>query len=89
MDRDVRPRNPHDGDAVKRAIWVSDPEFNRFDPKAGTYETRSFAGFAVVRAPYPATFKLHSWAGTVHNEIFFNSREAREIAAALAEATVV
>ena len=69
------------------AIWVSDPEFNRFDPEAGTYETRLFTGFAVVQAPYPFAFKLHSWAGTVRNEVFFNSREAREIAAAITKAT--
>ena len=72
---------------MKRAIWVSDPEFNRFDPEAGTYETRSISGFAVVRTLRYAEFKLHSWAGTARNEVFFNSREAREIAAAITKAT--
>ena len=72
---------------MKRAIWVSGPKFNRFDPEAGTYETRSTAGFAVVRVPHFAAFKLHSWDGTVWNEVFFNSREAREIAAAITKAT--
>ena len=72
---------------MKRTIWVSDPEFNRFDPEAGTYETRSFAGLAVVLDPHYAAFKLHAWDGTARNEVFFNSREAREIAAAIAKAT--
>ena len=74
---------------MKRAIWVSDPEFNQFDPEAGTYETRLFTGFAVVQAPYPFAFKLHSWAGTDRNGIFFDSREAWEIATALTKATGV
>ena len=69
------------------AIWVSDPVFNRFDPEAGTYETRTISGFAVVPASYYAAFKLHSWDGTDGNEVFFNSREAREIAAAITKAT--
>ena len=69
------------------AIWVSDPVFNRFDPEAGTYETRSTAGFAVVRVPRFAAFKLHGWDGTARNEVFFDSREAREIAAAITKAT--
>ena len=72
---------------MKRAIWVSDPEFNRFDPEAGTYETRSISGFAVVRTLRYAEFKLHSWAGTARNEVLFNSREAQEIAAAITKAT--
>ena len=72
---------------MKRAIWVSDPEFNRFDPEAGTYETRSISGFAVVRASHDAAFKLQSWAGTNWIEVFCNSREAREIAAAITKAT--
>ena len=72
---------------MKRAIWVSDPEFNRFDPEAGTYETRTISGFAVIQTPHYAAFKLHSWAGTARNEVFFNSREAREIAAAITKAT--
>ena len=72
---------------MKRAIWVSDPEFNRFDPEAGTYETRSISGFAVVRTLRYAEFKLHSWAGTNWSEVLFNSREAQEIAAAITKAT--
>ena len=72
---------------MKGAIWVSDPEFNRFDPEAGTYETRMISGFAVVLVPHYAAFKLHSWDGTDWNEVFFNSREAREIAAAITKAT--
>ena len=72
---------------MNHAIWVSDPEFNRFDPEAGTYETRSIAGFAVARVPHPAAFKIHTWTGTVRNEIFFAYLEAREIAAAITKAT--
>ena len=68
------------------AIWVSDPEFNRFDPEAGTYETRSIAGFAISKRD-PNAFNIHTWAGTDWNEIFFDSREACEIAAAITKAT--
>lgn len=88
MDRDVRPRNPHDGDAVTGAIWVSDPEFNRFDPETGTYETRSISGF-VITSPSKWEFTLHAWAGNDWSETFFNSLEACEIAAALTKATGV
>ena len=71
---------------MKRAIWVSDPEFNRFDPEAGTYETRLVRGFAISKCG-PTTFEIHAWAGTDWNEILFDSREAREIAAAITKAT--
>ena len=70
------------------AIWVSDPEFNRFDPETGTYETRSIAGFAISKRD-PNAFNIHTWVGTHRNEIFLDSREAREIAAALTKATGV
>lgn len=71
---------------MKRTIWVSDPEFNRFDPEAGTYETRLVTGFPISKHD-PNTFKVHTWDGTVWNEVFFDSREAREIAAAITKAT--
>ena len=71
---------------MKRAIWVSDPEFNRFDPEAGTYETRTIPGFAISKRD-PNTFRVHTWSETGWNEVFFNSREAREIAAAITKAT--
>ena len=71
---------------MKRAIWVSDPEFNRFDPEAGTYETRLVAGFAISKC-VPTTFEIHAWAGIEWNEFLFNSQEAREIAAAITKAT--
>ena len=71
---------------MNSAIWVSDPEFNRFDPEAGTYETHSIAGFAISKRD-PTVFNIHTWAGTDRNEIFFDSREAREIAAAITKAT--
>ena len=71
---------------MKRTIWVSDPESNRFDPEAGTYETRLVTGFSISKHD-PNTFKVHTWAGTDWNEIFFDSREAREIAAAITKAT--
>ena len=71
---------------MKRAIWVSDPEFNRFDPEAGTYETRSIAGFAISKCD-PTTLEIHAWAGTDWNEVLFNSREAQEIAVAIIKAT--
>ena len=71
---------------MKRTIWVSDPESNRFDPEAGTYETSSIAGFAISKCG-PTTFEIHAWAGTEWNEFLFNSREAREIAAAITKAT--
>lgn len=71
---------------MKRAIWVSDPEFNRFDPEAGTYETRTISGFAISKRG-PNTFKVHTWSGTDRNEVFFNSREARDIAAVITKAT--
>ena len=68
------------------AIWVSDPEFNRFDPETGTYETRSISGF-VITSPSKWEFTLHAWAGNDWSETFFNSLEACEIAAALTKAT--